>query len=214
MTTASMISGNSRIQESYSGTAEVKWLTQLKAKTLLFYLKPLVSKWLKTFKAPEILIISEQPLDTQLWEKRMKTNSITWMNFEEATQNLPQDLENKTWQMVVMLHKRITQADVAHILPKLQKGGALLLVSENMSTQWKNWESFLEGQSISQTYPVGFHPNGAVAWWPTYTVLLDWLGIIIDSLVAFAPGRYEAALRWGKCWIIRGFKRDDVTLLT
>lgn len=189
------------------------WLQQLHPKTLVFYAYPLLAKWLKTFKYPETLIISQQPTDTRLWEKRLKTRSITWMNFERVL-SFHGENPDRTWPLILWIDRNIDPEHIEALSPLLQKGGALLMVTQNLQPRWDTLQKTLEAQDITQLYPVGFHPQGAVAWWPASAPWLLGPGKLLDVLAAFFPGRYELGLRFGQCWMVRGFKRDDVTHLT
>ncbi len=96
----------------------------------------------------------------------------------------------------------------------LKKGGALILFCNNPKNRWPNLQKQLDEQEdIGQLYPAGFHPQGGSAWWP-WEGRLIWLSKILDVAAALFFGRYETGLRFGRCWIIRGIKRDEITLLS
>lgn len=181
-------------------------------KTLAFYIKPLLSKWLRTFKSPRVLLVSAYPLTLAVWRKTLKTPTVHWMPY--ALEGNPDFHDEKAdWELVVLITDMLSEAAVAAFEKRLIPGGALVVVSANQHAHWETWQAFLDDLGFTLHYPVGFHPQGAVAWWPWEASWLLWLGKLVDMLVPFFPGRYETGLRWGRCWAIRSLKRDDRTLL-
>lgn len=188
-----------------------RWLSALSEKTMAFYLRPLVNKWLKTFKTPSVLMISDRALDLSFWQKRLKAHTIHQTSCEEALQQFSE--QPVLWDLIVFLHPNPAEEILTSVLQRLRKGGAFLWLTTNRSSEWSQWETFLESHDITQLFPVGFHPKGAVSWWPFEQGVFNTIGQVADILASFFPGRYEVALRCGRYWIIRGLKRDDITLL-
>lgn len=185
------------------------WIKQFRLKTVVFYAYPLVAKWLKAFKSHNMAIVGgPQEQDDPAWQRQFKSSGITQLTWEDAGQPTKMP-DPETVDCLVVFHPRLTPETLALLLPLLRKGGALLVITQNLFEQWATWQAFLEEEHIVDPFPVGFHPQGAIAWWPLMSSAWRWPGVVLDAVAPFFPGRYPAALRWGKCWMFRGFKRDE-----
>lgn len=187
------------------------WLSQLNPKTVLFYMVPLLGKWRKVFKTPRVGLIIEQRLNPNLWQKKLKATQVDQVPFEAAARMAQSNQPH--WDLMIVFQETPHPEALASIIPLLEKNGALILVSRNLAQSWPQWTKALDDMDMAQIFPVGFHPQGAVAWWPLQTPWLLWLGKLIDNLAAFFPGRYQASLRYGQSWITKAIRREDITIL-
>lgn len=184
----------------------------LSSKVLLFYAAPLVQKWLRTFKNNTVLIIADEPIDLSGFEKRFKATQIEQVKFDALADM--QHAQTAQWDIILCLHPEPAASWIEPVLALLKPGGAFLLASRNLKAQWSGLKDFFLDEGLLDLYRVGFHPKGAIAWWPMGMSWLLPFGKLIDALSMFFPGRYELGLNLGHCWMIRGFKRNDVTLFS
>ncbi len=191
---------------------EQDWFKRQSSKVLIFYGYPLIRKWTKTFKSPSLLVICEKPIDLTPWQKQFKARSTHWMPLSDAIRQVGED--HGCYELVVVLQKELSQEEFLSLSALLCKGGAFLLYTRNLHQQWSAWQTFLDKADLVQLFPTGFHPTGAVAWWPFLHPWCASLGLVIEFLMTFFPGRYPLGLYWGKCWVVSGLKRDDITLLS
>lgn len=187
-------------------------LEKLAGQTLAFYAKPLLGRWLKTFKQPGVLVLSDCQPELAPLGKKLRTAEIQWLPWNTLENPAGSHLE-KT-DLVIALDPEVETQRLSQVLALIKPGGALLLVSGNLSRAWQDLQAFLTTQNMADAFPVGFHPRGAVAWWPFVSQgPLLWLGKLVEGIMCFFPGRYELGLRFGQCWMIRALKRDDITIL-
>lgn len=186
-----------------------RWLMVLTDKTALFYIKPFIAKWLKTFKSPSVLVISDNPVNKSLWQKILKAQEI-------EQQPITSPLPTEQYDAVILLASNASETLMTQSIQALKPMGAWVLITENQFAYWQkeSWQVRLESWGLNQLFYAGFHPQGAVSWWPIGPSWWAVIGIIIENLAVFIPGKPQLAERLGPCWIIRGFKRYDATQLT
>jgi len=196
MTASAAVTNLNHIEEM--SPIQDPWLSALDAKTVVFYAKPLISKWLKVYKTPAMIMLNG--VNLLPWQKRIKPRSVEL------------HLHGET-ELMVLMARDVFSVDLETILSHLKEGGAFLWVTQNRHADWPQLSQWLEDHNITDLFAVGFHPKGAIAWWPFDSSLLVWLGYLLDCIAPFFPGRRQASLRFGRYWLIRGFKRYDRTEL-
>ncbi len=184
-------------------------LRPLTQKTAVFYTRPLIARWLKTFKQPTVAIISDHDIPTDEWRTRLKTENVASYRPDRF---IAED-GHVMWDLLVIQLADVSQNEIDEFASRLKKGGAFILITQNLRQDWTSWQSFLESIQITDHYPVGIHPKGAAAWWPFTASAMRLPGVLLDNLSMFFPGRYQLGLRFGRYWLVRGLKRDDQTIL-
>ena len=150
---------------SPTGSSEA-WLQGLNAPTLVFYMKPLIQKWLKTFPSPTVLVVCEglvADLPEQLTQK-LKAKDVQWETPAEASRRLSE--QSMSVDLLILFQPQMTPEEFFQLAPILKKGGAFVGVTCNIYQHWTAWQTHLEAENISQLFPMGFHPRGAISWWP------------------------------------------------
>ena len=61
----------------------------------------------------------------------------------------------------------------------------MLIVTQNQWEQWPQWQEGLTAETLADLFAVGFHPKGAVAWWPFDGPISNKLGHIVEGILAF-----------------------------
>lgn len=174
---------------------------------ILFYLKPLLGKWLKTFPEALIYVVSEQEIQLAQWQKRFPKASIVWMNWTQLETTAP------PCDLLVSLDPHHSWTTQTHVLTQVRKGGAFFAVVAHPKDHWVKFETALGQADLVDLYRLGFHPFGAVPGWRWQTGPMLLLGRLLRELSVFFPGHYELGLLMGQYWLLRALKRDDYTPL-
>lgn len=196
------------------------WLQRLHQPTVVFYAKPLIGKWLRTFKNPLTVLISDHSVASAPWEKKLKPQSLSWVPLSIATKPDPNTLGKPDfWGQVdcmIVQAQVLSASDVERLLEGLKPGGAFVWISQNQSAQWDALQAQFEQQGLLDPFAMGFHPRGAACFWPQWlsSPPFLWLGILINELWTFVPGRSQAAFAIAPYWALKAIKRNDQTILS
>jgi len=174
---------------------------------LLFYIKPFLAKWRKTFPQFKLGVLCHGPLDIALWQTQLKASEVTQIAPDAVSETL-----RPNWDAVIVISPDLTLTELETFIPLASPYGMVLAITRNLSCDWPTWKPTLETGLLERLFTVGVSPQGGAAWWP-----FAWgqpVSQLFDFLQSIVPGKSATNLRWGQAWIFQGYRPYAQTVLT
>ncbi|MCA9807287.1 MAG: hypothetical protein KC476_04960, partial [Cyanobacteria bacterium HKST-UBA06] len=148
------------------------WASTLDEGWLRFYIKPLLRKWAKDHPQSTFLLISEtapQAVEQNDWH-RWQGITTKQTRFEWAsTADLPliTTSHHEPVDGLILVHSDPTPELLTCLCQqRLAEGGVLVVVCPNQWAKNPLWQAYFNEPTFAKPFQMGFHPNGALAFWP------------------------------------------------
>lgn len=207
-----------------SKAAKQAWAEQLDAAWVLFYLKPLLKKWIKSQIASKVSRKQQLRVGVACPARPKFITQLQALPFKAVTlcpvTPLSESPSPTTLDGLILIESDprtlLTPQRVTSLIQRLEPGGVLVVICPNPRLSLPTWLETLEGERLKNRFIMGFHPQGALAFWPVgLPGWLNGLGVLLQELACLFPGRVEYSRHYAPNWIVTAYRPPEIyTTLT
>lgn len=174
---------------------------------LLFYIKPFLAKWRKTFPQFRVAVVCAPSIDPEAWQKALKASEVCAV----PAQTWPPKHEGY-FDAVIVVDPNLSLQSLEQACQLATPYGMVLGVTRNLEREWATWHASLEQGLLERLFTVGINPRGGAAWWPFKQGQA--LSRLMDFFQSVLPGKAQTNLKYGRAWLFQGYRPYAQTPLT